>query len=822
VSLLACWLLFPIVIGAISLGCGLLLETVTGERFSGVLLLPVGLALLVLLPQLAIGAGLEGLARPSVLVAAAAGYALGWRTLRERARGLDRWALGAAALVYLIFGAPILLTGDATFAGFIMLDDTSTFSALVDHFYAHGRDFSGLPQSTYEATVQINLSQGYPVGSMLPLETVRPLVGQDLLWIYQPYLSYMAAMVALCVYAITAPLVVTPWRRFVVAAIAAQPAILFAYAMQGGVKELASAWLLCLTAAVAAPLAREPGHARSAIPAAVVVGAFLSALGAGGGAWTAPILLAVAVAALISRRGRANRRLQAIQAAVFAVVAGGLTAAILHDANFLKGTALDVLSANADKGNLITPLSKFQALGVWPGADYRLPLGQGKQLAYSLIAVMAGLAVSGVGHAIARRRWDVLAFPVGAFLSFALISRKGGIWVDGKAIATVAPALLCASLLGAAWVSRLGVRPLAVATVAFIALGVGYSNVQTYGHVSIAPRGPLHEAEEIGKDIKGQGPTLDNEYNPYVARHLLRDAAPEGPSELRRRQVLLNSGQFLLKGAVADLDLFSLQALFEYRTIVNPKNPGQSRPPSNYRFVRDGTYYTVWQRPAGPGTSDILDRIGGGDYDHAASVLRCSDVLAFAAKAKGDASLRLRVAFKPANVTVEPTALQKPSTWTTDADGRRMLARDPGTATGTFTVPRAGTFEAWQGGSFARGFSVYVDDKKIGDARWQMANLAQFEDLGPIRLTAGTHKFKLVRGGRSLHPGSGLRPLPVFLEALGPFALEPVPSPWRVVTLRPPEAASRICGRTVDWVELVKPGASLPGPPPGQTAQVAR
>ena len=132
-SLIVCWLWFPLVLGAVSLGCGLLLEKASGERFHGALLVPAGLTLAVLLPQLAAGTdGLHALARPAVFVAAVAGYALGWKTLRERIASLDRRALGAAALVYLVFGAPMILSGDATFAGFIMLDDTSTFAALVD------------------------------------------------------------------------------------------------------------------------------------------------------------------------------------------------------------------------------------------------------------------------------------------------------------------------------------------------------------------------------------------------------------------------------------------------------------------------------------------------------------------------------------------------------------------------------------------------------------------------------------------------------------------------------------------------------------------
>ena len=45
----------------------------------------------------------------------------------------------------------------------------------------------------------------------------------------------------------------------------------------------------------------------------------------------------------------------------------------------------------------------------------------------------------------------------------------------------------------------------------------------------------------------------------------------------------------------------------------------------------------------------------------------------------------------------------------------------------TINVPRAGRYEAWLGGSFARGFEVRVDGKRVGDARWHLANLGQYK-----------------------------------------------------------------------------------------------
>ena len=51
----------------------------------------------------------------------------------------------------------------------------------------------------------------------------------------------------------------------------------------------------------------------------------------------------------------------------------------------------------------------------------------------------------------------------------------------------------------------------------------------------------------IGNRFVGQGPALMTEYEPYGARHFLRDRTPR-PSELRRRVDYLTNGAVLDKG----------------------------------------------------------------------------------------------------------------------------------------------------------------------------------------------------------------------------------------------------------------------------------
>ena len=77
---------------------------------------------------------------------------------------------------------------------------------------------------------------------------------------------------------------------------------------------------------------------------------------------------------------------------------------------------------------------------------------------------------------------------------------------------------------------------------AAVAGGVLWSNALGYGDVNLAPHGQLAELEEIGERVAGEGPSLMTEYSPYGVRHFLREADPEGISELRRRTIPLADG----------------------------------------------------------------------------------------------------------------------------------------------------------------------------------------------------------------------------------------------------------------------------------------
>ena len=116
------------------------------------------------------------------------------------------------------------------FAGYISLDDTSTWLNFTDRLLQHGRTISGLSPLDLRAHLDYYWHQyGYPVGAFPPLGIGHTIVRTDSAWLIQPYLAFIAAMLALGLYALLARLIPSrPWRALA-AFVAAQPALLYGY-----------------------------------------------------------------------------------------------------------------------------------------------------------------------------------------------------------------------------------------------------------------------------------------------------------------------------------------------------------------------------------------------------------------------------------------------------------------------------------------------------------------------------------------------------------------------------------------------------------------
>jgi hypothetical protein len=760
VTVLVAWVAFPLVLAVLALGCGLLLEQLAGARLPGALVLPCGVAVIVVAAELATATDATAqFATPAVVALTVAGLAL---ALPARAMKLDRWAVASAAGVFAVFAAPVVLSGRATFAGYIKLDDTATWLSMTDRVIAHGHSLAGLAPSSYEATLDNYLARGYPVGSFMPLGVGRTLVGGDVAWLFQPSIAFLAAMMALAFFALAEPVIGSPRRRALAAFVAAQPALLFGYSLWGGIKEVAAAAILPLVAALAAPVLAERVDARKLVPLAAVSAAAVAELSVGGLVWLAPLLVPALLVAL-RRRGRAF----AGAAAAFAGCVVALSMPALVTARvFLHSSGS--LTSQKELGNLIRPLSPLQLFGIWPTGDFRLSPAESTATRI-LIAVVVVAAVVGFAWAWRRRSWALLLYAAGTIVGSVLVVSRGSPWVDGKALATASPVFVLAALVGCARVFELGRRVEAGVAAAAIAGGVLWSNALAYQDVWLAPHAQLAELARIGDRVAGEGPTLMTEYQPYGVRHFLRDADPEGAAELRRRTVPLRNGRVVPKGAFADVDAFRLDGLLVYRTLVLRRSPVASRPPSVFHLAWTGRYYEVWQQSAQP-RERIVEHLSLGTGLQPAAAPSCPAVLRLAQLVRDGGRLA---------AVLRPPAVVAPSL---QADVR---------------VPTAGRYGVWLGGSLRRRVEMSVDSTSVGAVRDQLNNEGQFTPIGDVALSAGPHRVTLRYDDSRLRPGTGGRSFP-----LGPLILSRATAA-RAVTYVQPANARSLCGKDLDWVEAL-------------------
>ena len=789
IGLLLAWVLYPVVALVVCTGLGLLAERLSGAELPGVLLVPLGWAGLVGVTQLPTYWNWSAeLTLPLVIVLAAAGLLLGRERLRRRP---DPWPLAAALGVLGVYAAPVILSGEATFAGYTVLGDTSIHFIGSDVLLENGRQFGHIPPSTYEAALAGYYgANGYPSGGITAAAALTSLVHLDIAWTFQPFLSILAALTALGLYALAEPLVRSRPLRAAGAFVAAQPALVYAFAMQGSIKELGTALAVVLIGALIPVWARQaPESARRVVPLAVAASAAIGVVGLASGVWLAPF----ALAALVAARRAGPRRLAAAAALAALTVAALSYQALLEAASYVE-VAGGVVTAQEELGNLLRPLEGRQRFGVWLAGDYRLaPSGSLLTLTEALLVAVWLAMAAGLAWAVRLRAWSVAAFVLISVVAHFYVLRAGSPWADGKALMIVSPALLLLAVAGAGAAAAWR-RPAGWAIVAVLALGVLWSNALAYHEVSLAPRDRMAELEEVGERIAGRGPTLTAEAEEF-AKHFLRDAAPETATEPWQRRgylgVYRDGRDPLLPATTRDLDRLGPRFLDQMRTIVLRRGFASSRPGSDFARTWRGTFYEIWERRS----RNAVEHLSVGRFRAPGGLPSCDAVRDLAAKAP-----RLAFVERAPTPTAAPTDDEPlPGTWGPDGDPKVVRTGGQGLARLRLRVGEAGRYAVWLEGSFARGVEVRIGGRTVGAAADHLNFRGSAVQVGTVELAPGDHPVELLRGGGSPAPGNGGTN-----RLLGPVALTaPDPTGGEVQTI-PASRWRSLCTRSVDWIEAVR------------------
>lgn len=789
-DLLLCWLVGPVGLILALVGLSLLVERLARVALPWAMRPAFGMAVAIVLAQFGTATATTApLTLPALALLAVAGFVVG-RGLLSAPRP-SRAELVVPGVVYLVFAAPFLISGEASWAGYIKLDDTATWDAMTAHVFEFGRAIPDTPASTHQLVLQDYLGGSYPIGGFVPAALLAWLTGQDVAFAMQPSMAVAAAIMALLLFELVRRIVDVRRIAAAIAVVGSLSSLLIGYYLWGGVKEMVVAALLPLAPLLAGWAARREWSAASWVPIGIAIAAMIVVLGPGGALWVAPTLLP-AVVVIARREGLSVLVRRAAPILGFA--------ALLILPVFVTPTGIfDPLNAGitaeSEIGNLIGPIHPLQAAGIWPSLDFRNdphvePFVWGIAILCLLLAASAVLAAARLGEGDGI---PLVGFVGGGALAVAVIVVFGSPWVDGKVMATISPGVLTAALAG---IALLGQRHELRTEAAVLGTVVGglviWSAVLAYQGAWLAPRAPQAELEEIGDRYRDRGPALTTEASIYGPRHFLRWLLAEGASDRRVRRVQLADGGLPDSGVFVDLDAIAAPELDPYRLIVAPRSPLSSRPPAAFALVRRGKHFDVWERRSD--APPVREHLSLGGADDPGAVPDCAEVERLAGVASDGGEL---VAARVRDLLVVPLdGAAMPDGWSSYSPGT-FSPSGSGSLSSELDVD-PGRYEVWLGGEIFGALDIDVDGERFGTVRGVVNHGGAFERVGELELSGAPHELELAYGGTSWRPGSAAQPWGV-----GPLVLAaPEREDLGLVTVAPSEYR-KLCGERWDWIEAI-------------------
>jgi hypothetical protein len=788
VDLILCWLVAPLGLLVATVGLSLLVERAAGFTLPWTVRPAMGMAAMIVIAQF--GTATEFTAKltlPLILILAVLGLVLGRTVAGPAPSGVE---LGIAAGVFLLFASPFLIAGEATWAGYIKLDDNATWLAITDHIFEHGRGLGDPAPSTHQQVLEDYLGGTYPIGGFVPMAVMSKISGQDVAFTLQPAMAVAASMLALLLFELSRRLVRGVGAAAAIAVVSSLSALLIGYYLWGGIKELVMAALLPLGPILAGLLDEAGWPRRGWLALGLVIAAVIVVLGPGGALWAAPTLVP-ALFVVWRRFGWARALRLAMPVALFSLL---LIIPVLIGPTGPFDPLNGGINESAGLGNLIGPISLLQASGIWPSLDFRtgphleLPV---KILAALLLLVAAGTVVYAVRR-FGEKSAPLVGYVGGGALAVGAIVFFASAWVDGKVLATLSPGVLAAALIGIVLVAqRTDFRYEALAAAVLVTGVVAWGAFLAYQGVWLAPREQNVELEEIGERFAGQGPTLSTEASIYGPRHFFAEMDAEGASDRRRRFVLLTDNSVPGDNELVDLDRIRSDQLNPYNLLVTRRGPATSRPPAEFGLAYSSDHYEVWERRQQPGAS--LQHLSLGAEMDAGAIPSCSEVQQLALVAGEGGSLVAARVGRPIAVELEsgshPSGWQFPTPYTFSPDGS-------GRVTTTLDVP-ASEYELWLGGVVFGGLKIYLDGEEVASERGVLNNPRGMEQVATIDLGGGPHQLEIEYKGASLWPGSAVLPYEI-----GPLELRaPQGSDLGFVTVAPQDYR-QLCGKRWDWIEV--------------------
>jgi hypothetical protein len=785
----------PVLMWAVSLGCGLAVERVLRLRIANALLLPLGLcvSLVVIFPGYAAGAG-DALAMALLVTVTLAGLIFARDGLRARLN--PGWAGAAGIAAYVLYMLPVIAYGRWTWTGYDFVNDSAFEMLLAEHIKGYGTMLGSIPETSAREFLSSYLGLSYPLGSQALLGTYSAMLDAPVAVVYQGFISGLAALGAVALGALCER-VLSARRAAFVAFVAIAANLTYQYALQGGIKEIALLATLCAAAALAqeAIVLRRP-YAGGAL-VAVAAAASLTVYNAVAVPFLAALALFVGVALIARERIRPSARWLGPIAACVALAALLAIPSLTTLESFFHvaqaGQGASGIGAT-QYGQLLRPLPFSQVSGVWLAGEYRLPVIPQPAATLTVIATIAilALAIPGALWALRRGGTGPLLLLGAIGLVLLIVLPRVSPYAQGKLLAIASPAIvLCALVLLAGARGRLATGGLVLACV--LALAVLASDMLAYSRARVAPTSRMEAIQQVGEHFRGQGLVLWNEFEEY-AKYFARPALISSPFEaLTPHQVLLRHPTYFY-GHYFDLDEELLPFVEQFPIVVTRRSPAASRPPANYELAYENAYYEAWRRTPRP---VVLAHVPEQGLYSSSGAIPCATLAKTAAGAP--AGSQLVAAMAPEMAYFEPLYSRDRSyAWGYNPDQPgAVVPNAAGHASAVLNV-RGGRYAVWVQGDFPEPIVVQLDGRTLGTLHVSNTPL-QWDEVASLQLAPGAHTLRLVRpaGHRHLGPGEWE------VGTIGAAALQREASErLQTVAVR---SWRTLCGQRVDWVELVRP-----------------
>ena len=577
--------------------------------------------------------------------------------------------LFAAAPVMLLVLVPFLAAGRPGILGTSMDNDMAAHMAIVEGY---------LSQAVAKVTP---LPVDYPLGPHAMVAVIAK--GFDMR-VDAAFAGWTMALPILSAWTALALVRRASWVKQVLAAtVVGMPFLVAAYYGEGSFKEVLQAGLVLAVALLFSGYGPTLGRGRW-VPFALLVGGIVSVYSLTGLPWPALIAgiwVVGAVTLRIAHRGAKDLKAAildlkesilrelpsvAIGAAVLVVVLIPQMRR-MHNFAVLNFGTNGIITPKGILGNLVGPLSVWEAFGVWNNADFRYPAipaftgGMWTALVLALVAI-------GAVWAFRSGRWMLPLAAAGSLLIWALSIPSQSPYVVAKGLVVASPLLLAVAVLPLA--ERGPRRPLSLGVASILAavlfLKVGLSDVRALQTSPVGPTDHVEQLRSLRASLHGR-PTFFLGDDDFVGWALA--GVPVGVVVNNNVQRLpTRPEKEWANGQALDFDSVDAATLNAYDWVITTRDAAGSAPPPQMHLARTIASYALWRR-----VGTVKERALLMEGDMPGAVLDCGTRKGRAiSKAGGVAAVRTPPAVIP-GVTVAPGAtvptrlVLRPGRWELEA-----------------------------------------------------------------------------------------------------------------------------------------------------------